>query len=105
MILKVSELDKYEQKKLKHDTRYGVDFQGKMLHPIGGMIYWYTWGEYTFDIRAVRKAFGKKECMEIDTDFEMHPCIRFQKIAAEIAGLVGDTPFLEVFERPGTTCA
>lgn len=105
MIFKISELDKYEQKKSQPDTRYGVDFQGKKLHPIRTMIYWYVWGEYAFDIRALRKAYGKKECVAIDTNTEMHPCTHFQKIAAEIIELVGDKPFLEAFKGPGTACA
>jgi hypothetical protein len=98
MILLVKMFDKYDQKKHKADTNYAVGFQGKTLHPIASMIYWYRWGEYTFDIRSVRRAYGKKEEKSIDTDFDMHPCYRFQTIVNEIIGLVGQTPFLEVFK-------
>jgi hypothetical protein len=97
MILEVSKLDKLEQKKSKPDTRYSVDFQGEKIHPISGMIFWYRWGKYTFDVRCVRKAFGKKETAAIDMDLTMHPCTRFQIIANEVKALVGDKPFLEVF--------
>lgn len=96
---KVGSLSKCDAHKEKADTRYGVDFQGKKIHPIASMTYWYRWGEYTFDIRALRAARGKKETMAIDTDFHIHPCTRFQKIAKEIMELVGEVPFTEVFSK------
>ena len=39
MILEIKKLPKYERKKSQPDIRYGVDFQGKKIHPIAGMIY------------------------------------------------------------------
>lgn len=98
MILEVSKLDKYEQMKSQPDTRYGVEFQGKKMHPTMGSFYWYRWGKYTFDIRYVRKHFGKKECKAIDVDLEMHQCTRFQKITSQLISMVGDTPFLTIFK-------
>jgi len=98
MIIKVKSLDKYDQLKSKPDKRYGYKFQGKNIHPIPTMIYWYIWGEYTFDVRSVRAKFGRKEEKKIDLDFKINPCTRFTKIAKEIEYLVGDTPFLTIFD-------
>lgn len=93
MILLVSKLDK-----LDHDPRYSIDFQGKKLSPIACMIFWYRWGEYTFDIRAVRKALGKEEIQDYDLrGHSMGIGPKFQKIAAEIIDIVGETPFMELF--------
>ena len=97
MLEHVSQFCKSDQHKVTADTRYGVSFQGEMLHPIATMIYWYRWGEYTFDIRTLRSLFGIKESKAIDTDWDMHPCTRFQKIAAEVIQLVGDVPFKDVY--------
>ena len=68
-------------------------FQGKLLRDCFGMIYWFLWGRYTFDIREVRQYFNKEMESSIDTDFEISPPTRFDKQMQEIIDLVGDQDF------------
>ena len=68
-------------------------FQGKDFHPQFGMIYWFTWGEWSFDIRDIRKLFNRKEEKKIDMDFKMHPCTRFRTQMLEIVKLIGKQSF------------
>jgi hypothetical protein len=47
---------------------YG-DFDGKPIRRQRGMIYWFRWGQHTFDIRVVRKLLGLPEDHDADKYF------------------------------------
>jgi hypothetical protein len=93
---KVSKLA--DKTKTAPNLKLSLDFQGKKIHPIKSMIFWYRWGEYTFDIRELRLKLGLKETKSLDMDFKVNECTRFQKLIKPLIDLVGDRPFLEVFE-------
>lgn len=70
------------------------EFQGKEFRNQKNMTFWFLWGDYTFDIREVRKYFKMKpELKSVDFNLKLHPCTKFSKQMNQIEKLVGDENF------------
>lgn len=69
------------------------EFQGSYLRNCRYMVYWFLWKDYTFDIRQIRKYFGKKQEKSIDFNFNINSCSRFQTQMNEIIELIDKQDF------------
>ena len=73
------------------------EFQGKQFRNQEYMMFWFLWGDYTFDIREVRKYFKRKpELKSVDCNLNLHPCTKFSKQMNQIEKLVGDKDFEKI---------
>lgn len=82
--------DKREPRDYADKSSY-VNFQGYRFHMAYGMIYWYRWGRYCFDIRVVRLHLGLPEENELDKDYTPQG---FKKKMAQIISKIGCNDFL-----------
>lgn len=74
-----------------------VPFQGENLHPCIGLVFWFRWGKYCFDIRDIRKLYGVKSVKAID-DKRLSQASFCEKMS-EIIKLVGKEDFVDVMSR------
>lgn len=61
-----------------------------------GMIYWYSWGEHTFDIRVMRRVLGLPEESTADKWFmakKPDPCGSFQEQMLQLQEALGERSF------------
>lgn len=80
------------------DLSITIEFQGKLLSRQRCMVYWFRWGEWSFDIRCLREFYNKKP--ERSIDFHRgNPCTVFQKQMKEVMDLIGDEPFEDVMRK------
>jgi len=67
-----------------------------------GMIYWYSWGEHTFDIRVMREVLGLPVDHPSDTWFMETPSDRigsFTAVMSQIKDAMGARAFAELMEE------
>lgn len=79
----------------------GWPFDGVPVKRCKGMIYWYVWGEHTFDIRVIRKLLGAEEEITADKWFmekKPDPCGSFQKVMVHLERLVAGRNFGEIMQ-------
>lgn len=73
-----------------------VPFQGEMLHPCLGLMYWYRWGKYVFDIRVLR-AFRK---LPVTNFLDMKPLTQawFCRKMGQVKAIVGENDFVKFYD-------
>lgn len=63
-----------------------------------GMIYWYSWGKHTFDIRVMRRVLGLPEEHTADKWFmakKPDPCGSFQALMLQLQDALGERSFTD----------
>ena len=76
---------------------YKMEFQGRLLKSCMDLVFWFLWGDYTFDIREVRNYLGKKDDENtLDRNCKLDGYKRFRHQMQELIDMVGDRDFEEV---------
>lgn len=73
----------------QRDRMKGIPVNGLEVKRLYGMIYWYGWGSWEFDIRVVRKLLGLPQEHPDDYYFRETPCDK-QGSFARIIGQIQD---------------
>lgn len=88
----------------------GIPLGGKTVYRQRGMIYWYRWGEHTFDIRVMRKILGLPESLDADYWFKDNsaytgqPERAFQEIVEQLRSAMDGCSFELLMAAHDTAC-
>lgn len=83
---------------LKRGQKTHWDIQGKQIYlNVDPALFWYFWGNRSFDIRAVREVCGKQRTYKIDYD-RGSMCTRFEKHMLQLEKLVAGRKFSEILD-------
>lgn len=88
---------KFMDKSKNRDERMpGWPMDGVPVKRQVGMIYWYSWGKHTFDIRVMRRVLGLPEEHTADKWFmakKPDPCGSFQALMLQLQEALGERTF------------
>ena len=90
---------KFEDKSKNREERMpGWPMDGVPVKRQVGMIYWYSWGKHTFDIRVMRRVLGLPEEHTADKWFmakKPDTCGSFQALMLQLQEALGERSFAD----------
>lgn len=85
-----------DKSKNREERMAGWPMDGVLVKRQVGMIYWYSWGKHTFDIRVMRRALGLPEEHPADKwfmDVKPDACGSFSAVMSQLQEALGGRRF------------